>query len=78
MDNALSLSAIHLSTVDFVRLRFLADGRSKLLDAERFLRSDILSGEYENCSARCYNYSEIVRCPTVITRTGNMQQTRVL
>ena len=70
VDSALSLLAIHLSTVDFVRLRFLAGGHSKLLEAERFLRSDILSGEYDNCSAKCYNRSEIVRCPTIITHTG--------
>ena len=39
VDSAISFSAIRLSTIVFIRLGFLAGGHSKLLDAERFLRS---------------------------------------
>ena len=70
MDSAISLSAIHLSTVDFVMLRFLTGGHSKLLDAERFLWSDMLklsgvrplSRALHMSAVVCLNPSGVSRC----------------
>ena len=71
MDSAISFSAIRLSTVVFMRLRFLAGGHSKLLDAERFLRSVLTF---------CPAYTAIARPSAIIDQklSGVQQLSRAL